>query len=62
MKLGRVFYFRAEVGYGFGKIPERILVESTESNKTKFEDIPKIPGLGKSGALIFNIGIGFSFL
>ncbi len=61
-KLGRVFYFRVEVGYGFGEIPERILVESIESNKVTFEDIPAIPGIGKSGALIFNFGIGFAFL
>lgn len=62
VKLGRVFYFRTELGYGFGKIPEKILVKSLSSNATTLVDIPAIPGIGPSGTLIFNIGIGFGFL
>ena len=61
-KLGRTFYFRAEVGYGFGKIPEYVLVKSNSSNATTVEEVPEIPGLGSSGTLVFNIGIGFAFL
>ena len=61
-KLGRTFYFRAEVGYGFGKIPEFIVVESNTSTETTLEEIPEIPGISNSGLLIVNIGIGFSFL
>jgi len=62
VKLGRVFYFRAEVGYGFGKIPEQVIVKSNNSNATSVEDIPNLPGMGSSGTLVYNIGIGFSIL
>jgi hypothetical protein len=61
-KLGRVFYFRAELGYGFGKIPETVVVKSSNSVATAEEDIPSIPGMGSSGTVIFNIGFGFGFL
>lgn len=60
-KLGRVFYFRVELGYGFGKIPEQILVKSNTSSQTTFEDIPDIPGISSSGLPLFNFGIGFGF-
>lgn len=62
VKLGRVFYFRLEVGYGFGEIPEQILVTSKTSSKTTYEDIPDIPGISSSGIPVFNFGIGFGFL
>lgn len=61
-KLGRVFYFRIEAGYGFGTIPEKILVKSNTSDATTVEDIPKIPGMSTSGTFIANIGFGFGFL
>lgn len=61
-KLGRTFYFRIEVGYGFGKIPDYIVVQSNQSSETTLEEIPEIPGISSSGLLIANIGIGFSFL
>ncbi|MEM0518598.1 hypothetical protein [Aequorivita flava] len=61
-KLGRVFYFRVELGYGFGKIPETVTVVSSDSNAKAQEDIPNIPGMGSSGTVIFNIGFGFGFL
>ncbi|MCG2420018.1 hypothetical protein K8089_13395 [Aequorivita sp. F47161] len=61
-KLGRVFYFRAELGYGFGKIPETVVVNSNNSAATAEEDIPAIPGMSSSGTVIFNIGFGFGFL
>lgn len=61
-KLGRTFYFRIEVGYGFGDIPEDIIVTSTDGSKTTIEEIPEIPGITNSGILNFNFGIGFSFL
>lgn len=60
-KLGRVFYFRVELGYGFGKIPEQILVKSNTSSQTTYEDIPEIPGISSSGLPLFNFGIGFGF-
>lgn len=62
VKLGRTFYFRFEAGYGFGDIPEFILVTSKTSNETSLEEIPEIPGLNTSGLPVFNFGIGFSFL
>jgi len=61
-KLGSTFYFRIEVGYGFGNIPEYIVVTSNNSTETTLEEIPEIPGISKSGLLIANIGFGFSFL
>lgn len=61
-KLGRVFYFRIEGGYGFGAIPENIIVKSNSTNSTALEDVPKLPGLSTSGTFIVNIGIGLGFL
>ncbi len=62
LKMGRVFYSRFEVGYGFGDIPEYIVVTSKTSGQTKLEEIPEIPGISKSGLPILNFGFGFSFL
>ena len=62
VKIGHTFYSRIEIGYGFGDIPEYILVTSKTSNETSLEEIPEIPGISKSGLPIFNLGIGFSFL
>lgn len=62
LKMGRTFYSRVEVGYGFGDIPEYILVTSKTSGQTTLEEIPEIPGISKSGLPVFNFGIGFSFL
>ncbi|MEM5566790.1 hypothetical protein WNY78_16840 [Psychroserpens sp. AS72] len=61
-KLGRTFYFRIEVGYGFGDIPEFIVVTNNDGSQTTSEDIPEIPGIETSGIPNFNFGIGFSFL
>lgn len=60
-KLGRTFYFRIEVGYGFGDIPEFIEVTNNTGTQTTTEDIPEIPGIKTSGIPNFNFGIGFSF-
>ncbi len=63
LKLGRVFYFRLEVGYGFGDIPQRVVVRSVDDpSLTTVEEIPDIPGLSDSGLLYFNFGFGFGFL
>src|SRR5690606_27024723 len=59
VKLGRAFFFRLEVGYGFGKIPEYILVTSNTNSQTTEEEIPEIPGIGNSGLPVFNFGVGF---
>ena len=57
------FFFRFEVGYGFGNIPEDISFRSTYNGITELftEDIPEIPGLGQNGLLVSNIGLGFAF-
>ena len=60
-KLGRTFYFRIEVGYALGDIPEFILVTSNSSSLTSLEEIPDIPGITESGLPLFNFGFGFSF-
>jgi len=61
-KLGNAFFFRIEAGYGFGEIPETITVTSTQTPETIEEEIPDIPGISSSGAIVFNFGIGFAFL
>ena len=57
------FFFRFEVGYGLGNIPEDISFRSTYNGITELftEDIPEIPGLGQNGLLVSNIGLGFAF-
>ena len=62
-KLGKTFYFRIELGYGFGKIPETILITSEDGNSSTTEDIGEVFSyIGESGVPIFNFGIGYSFL
>ena len=60
LKVGRVLYFRLEVGYSFGDIPEFITVTGP-NNTTAVEEIPEIPGITTSGLPVFNIGFGFAF-
>lgn len=63
VKLGRVFYFRMEAGYGFGTIPTEVLVRGIDNpSLTSIEEIPDIPGISDSGIIYFNLGIGFGFL
>ena len=59
---GNVF-FRFELGYGVGKIPDSLnFIASLNGVSESFtESIPPIPGLGTSGILIGNIGFGFAF-
>lgn len=62
-KIGRKFYFRTELGYGFGNVPEEILITGTINGEEVigYTDVPKVPGITDSGYLLFNIGVGFSF-
>jgi len=62
-KLGNKFYFRAEVGYGFGDIPDEVVITGTVNGQPDegTEEIPDIPGIGDSGLLVVNIGFGFAF-
>tara|TARA_R110000787_G_scaffold81036_2_gene175882 strand:- start:41516 stop:42193 length:678 start_codon:yes stop_codon:yes gene_type:complete len=61
-KLGRAFYFRIELGYGFGNIPETIVITSTDGNSSTTEDIEEVISFLGAGVPIFNFGIGYSFL
>lgn len=61
-KLGKTFYFRIELGYGFGKQPETILVTSVDSNSTAIEPIEDLSSFFGSGIPVFNFGFGFGFL
>ena len=62
VKFGRTFYFRLEVGYGFGSLPEQFITISENGNSSQVEQIDDISILGKSGIPLFNFGIGFGFL
>lgn len=63
LKLGRSFYFRTEVGYGFGTVPDEVVITGNVNgvSATGTEEIPDIPGISSSGLLIFNIGFGIAF-
>ena len=63
-KLGNTIYFRVELGYGFGNIPDYVTVVGTVDNRevTAREDIPDVFGVSTSGTLVFNIGFGVAFL
>ena len=63
IKTSGKLYFRFEVGFGFGDIPDSIDFTATVDGITESfsEEIPPIPGLGQSGILIGNIGFGVAF-
>ena len=63
VKTGGTVFFRFELGYGVGKIPDSLnFIASLNGISESFtESIPPIPGLGTSGILIGNIGFGFAF-
>ncbi len=62
VKLGRAFYFRIELGYGFGNLPETVVITSIDRDSTTTEDIGEVIGFLGNGVPIFNFGIGYSFL
>lgn len=57
-KLGKTIYFRVELGYGIGKIPDSVEVISTTYNLSTLEEIPSVAGVSSSGVIVFNIGFG----
>ena len=63
VKTSGTVFFRFELGYGLGKIPDSLNFIATLNGipESFTESIPPIPGLGTSGILIGNIGFGFSF-
>lgn len=72
IKTGGRVYFRLEVGYGIGTIPQEVTVNgrfsyedsngvTQESNGTETEEFPSIPGVNDKGVLVGNFGFGISF-
>lgn len=61
-KLGRTFYFRIELGYGLGNLPETILITSTDGSSISIENVEEGVSFLGTGVPIFNFGIGYSFL
>lgn len=72
IKTGGKVYFRLELGYGIGSIPDTVKVKGTftyeDSNGvtltdsgTGTEEFPPIPGVTKGGVLVGNFGLGISF-
>ncbi|NND62065.1 MAG: hypothetical protein HKN48_02605 [Flavobacteriaceae bacterium] len=61
-KFGKTFYFRIELGYGFGSLPDELVINAKDSNASTTEPIEDISVLSASGVPLFNFGIGFAFL
>lgn len=66
LKTGGRVYFRLEVGYGMGTLPQTVSFKATDNSnpsytETTTEDIPEIPGISENGLIIGNIGLGLSF-
>ncbi len=69
VKTGGRIYFRLELGYGFGDIPQEVEVsgsfipegQTNAISGTETEEFPAIPGVGTNGTLIGNFGFGISF-
>ena len=63
-------FFRLEVGYGIGNIPNNLNLTgsfayekdgiSYFSNGSSSESFPTIPGIGKDGIIMGNFGFGIS--
>jgi len=62
IKTGRTLFFRAELGYAFGSLPNQLVITSTSGTSFTTEPIEDIPVLGTSGFPIFNFGFGVAFL
>ena len=62
-RTGGSIYFRFEIGYGMGSIPDSIDFVATSNGITESfsEEVPAIPGLSSEGLLISNFGFGLSF-
>lgn len=65
VRLGGTFYFRAEVGYGTGDIPQEVEITGVESGTglvvVDYVDISDLPGMSENGLFIGNIGFGIAF-
>ena len=70
IKSNSKIFFRLEVGYGIGKIPNNLDLTGIfsyekdgmlyTSNGSSIESFPTVPGLGKKGIVIGNFGFGIS--
>lgn len=70
IKSNSKIFFRLEVGYGIGKIPNNLNLTgnfayekegiSYFSNGSSNESFPTIPGIGKKGIIMGNFGFGIS--
>ncbi len=70
IKSNSKIFFRLEVGYGIGKIPNNLNLTgsfsyekdgiSNISNGSSNESFPTIPGIGKNGIIMGNFGFGIS--
>ena len=63
LKMGRRFFFRTELGYGFGDVPQEFVITGDVNGMPQSEivAIPEIPGMSESGYVMFNIGFGIGF-
>jgi len=63
IKTGGSFFFRFEIGYGFGDIPSELEFDATanEISKSFIKKIPEIPILGSGGIPVANFGFGLAF-
>lgn len=66
LKTGGTFYFRIEMGYGFGDLPKKLSFRAIDNSDPSYselstKEIPEINGVSKSGMLVGNIGFGISF-
>jgi hypothetical protein len=54
IKTAGTVYFRCEIGYGRGTVPDRLLFSARSNGITKLFDeaLPPLPGLGSNGLLI----------
>lgn len=67
VKVGRTFYFRTELGYSFGSLPEEIVTKGTyngqpiNDRQNIKDDLADTPVLNMGGIPLFNLGFGFAF-
>ncbi|MGB0395520.1 MAG: hypothetical protein ACPGC6_02000 [Flavobacteriaceae bacterium] len=66
LKTGGAFYFRIEMGYGFGDLPKKLSFRAIDNSDPSYselstKEIPEINGVSESGMLVGNIGFGISF-
>ena len=66
LKTGGAFYFRIEMGYGFGDLPKKLSFRAIDNSDPSYselstKEIPEINGVSESGMLVGNIGFGICF-